>query len=106
MIRRLLRFLSPVRVQHGSSSRGDFILYVGEWYMRFTFGGPSGRFSNGSSWRSPIGNWKREAAEYGPCYDLCSCATCWNGWKMIPFRTRLRWRLDYIWRIEILGKGW
>jgi hypothetical protein len=32
----------------------------------------------------------------GPCYDLCACRYCWNGWRGFSFWTRLRWRIDYI----------
>lgn len=32
----------------------------------------------------------------GPCYDYCACAHCWRGWTGIPFRTRLKWRIQYL----------
>lgn len=42
--------------------------------------------------------------ERGPCHDFCSCRYCWRGWSGIPFRTRLRWRLAYIWRVTIVRR--
>jgi hypothetical protein len=39
---------------------------------------------------------RRDAQAFGPCYDFCSCRLCWRGWANIPFRTRLRWRIDFI----------
>ena len=39
---------------------GDFTVYVGPWACRFTFGGPKGYFSNGSTWRSGWHRWRDE----------------------------------------------
>ncbi len=33
----------------------------------------------------------------GPCYDYCACSHCWRGWSGKSFRTRLGWRIQYVW---------
>lgn len=40
----------------------------------------------------------------GPCHDFCSCRHCWNGWKQVPFLTRLRWRIAYFWRVQVVRR--
>jgi len=38
----------------------DVIIYVGQWAMRFTDPRNSGRFNNGSRWRSPLSRWRED----------------------------------------------
>jgi hypothetical protein len=42
----------------------------------------------------------------GPCYDLCMCRHCWRGWSDLSFRSKLKYRIAYIWRDSVRRKSW
>ena len=48
----------------------------------------------------------RAMPDDGPCYDLCFCRRCWRGWSDLSYRSKLRHRIAYIWRVNFRRQQW